>query len=77
MKTVLDCKILTIIAEKENITYGLFAGSNVALASYSGLEKEETHPPVKDDPDSKQPPPVCPIREKAGRSAVKYMALLY
>ena len=78
MKIVLNCKILTIIAGKENdIIYGLLAGSSVAMASYSGLEKQENQPPVKDDPVSKQPPPIPPIQEKAGRSVVKYLALLH
>ena len=59
----------------ENNIYGLLAGSSVSLVSYSGLEKHETHPPVKDDPVSKQPQPVPQIQEKAGRSVLKYLTL--
>ena len=72
------CWIVKVVTGKvvwENNIYGLLAGSSVSLVSYSGLEKHETHPPVKDDPVSKQPQPVPQIQEKAGRSVLKYLTL--
>ena len=65
------------MVSENNINYGLFAGSSVALASYSGLKKQETHPPVKDDSGPKQSPRVPPIQEKAGMSGLKYLVLLH
>lgn len=61
----------------ENNIFVLVSDSGVALASYSGLEKQETHHLVKDDPVSEQPPPASEIREKAGRSVLKYLVLLH